>query len=56
MELAFVLLFVLLGTGAIVYAGMRRPAGKAETSADGAPVADDNADDADGSDGGSGGD
>ena len=25
MELAFVLLFVLMGTGAIVYAGLRQP-------------------------------
>jgi len=38
MELAFVLLFVLLGTGAILYAGLRRPA--APDEAPQAPEAD----------------
>jgi hypothetical protein len=40
MELAIVLLMVLIGTGAIVYAGLRTPASKATKSdADGsAPV------------------
>ena len=39
MELAFVLAFVLLGTAAIVYAGMRKPpARKSDTSGDGTPM------------------
>jgi len=38
MELAFVLLFVLIGTGAIVYAGLRQPARKPEP--DPVPAAD----------------
>jgi hypothetical protein len=35
MDPVFILLFVLLGTGAIVYAGMRRPRRKSEAAAAG---------------------
>ena len=51
MELAFVLLTVLIGTGAIVYAGMRQPARKPDTAtgeAAAAPVVDDGSDGNDG--------
>lgn len=34
MELALVLLIVLIGTGAIVYAGLRPPAAKPESASD----------------------
>lgn len=54
MELALVLLCVLVGVGAIVYAGLRRPAKPAASSGDGgAPVVSTH-DHADGGDGGSG--
>lgn len=39
MELAFVLLFVLMGTGAIVYAGLRQPPAHPEKDAE-APQGD----------------
>ncbi|NMA98940.1 MAG: hypothetical protein GX970_12665 [Phyllobacteriaceae bacterium] len=53
MELAVVLVMVLIGTGAIVYAGMRTPTGKATRSdTDGAaPVVAPMQNDADGASG-----